>query len=207
MAKTDFLKYLEEKIDNNNSDYDFALSWDKKNKRVELSARIFAENKVHLTIDDEFDTESSEEVIEFVDTVVFYDETKEKAPEDCLAAIPYDGKKGVTRAQLDAVMTTLVETLDDGQSDLLDFVSDQDFVNNQDFVRNQEELAKLSQMTDSEMFESLQAMDGEERARLLDLMDGELTFSLHWNEENFAKQVEENLIEENGQEMLPYPKF
>ncbi len=44
--------------------------------------------------------------------------------EDYLATIPYAGKKGIQKALLDGLVDYIQEILEEGQSDLLDFLND-----------------------------------------------------------------------------------
>lgn len=124
--KTNILTYLDEALTKKVSDYDVALDWDKKNHTIEIVLRLFAENKEKLTIDDATGVESEEEIIEFEDGILLFNPAKSKFNEaDYLAVLPYEGKKGMAKAMLDGLVDYLKDVLDKGQSDLLDFLTDE----------------------------------------------------------------------------------
>ncbi|OJG88809.1 hypothetical protein RV16_GL002389 [Enterococcus saccharolyticus] len=88
--------------------------------------RLFAENTTGSVIDDAEGVASEEEVIEFEDGILFYHPEKSRfEEEDYLAVIPYEGKKGIEQAVIDGLVDYLQEVLDQGQSDLLDFLSEE----------------------------------------------------------------------------------
>ena len=124
--KTNILTYLDEALTKKIPDYDVALDWDKKNHTIEIVLRLFAENKAKLTIDDAAGVESEEEIIEFEDGILLFNPQKSKFEEtDYLAVLPYEGKKGMPKAMLDGLVDYLQLVLDEGQSDLLDFLADE----------------------------------------------------------------------------------
>lgn len=43
-----------------------------------------------------------------------------------MAVLPFEGKKGLQQAMIDGLVDYLQEVLDQGQSDLLDFLSDEE---------------------------------------------------------------------------------
>lgn len=127
MAKETILTYLDNQLNKKITDYDVALDWDARNHTIEVVVRLFAENKQNLVIDDASGVESEEEIIEFEDGILLYNPQKSKFDgADYLTTIPYEGKKGIQQAILDALIGRLQEVLDQGQSDLLDFLADED---------------------------------------------------------------------------------
>ncbi|BCA84814.1 hypothetical protein EsVE80_03370 [Enterococcus saigonensis] len=124
--KTNMLTYLDELLTKKISDYDVALDWDKKNHTIMLVLRLFAENKEKVMIDDANGVASEEEVIEFEDGILLFNPQKSQfEEEDYLAVLPYEGKKGMPKAMLNGLVDYLRVVLDDGQSDLLDFLTDE----------------------------------------------------------------------------------
>lgn len=127
MAKLTMLDYLNEQLTKHLNDYEVALDWDMKNHTIELVIRLFAENPAHLTIDDAEGVASEEAIIEFEDGILLYDPKKSIVDEEeYLTVIPYEGKKGTSKAQLKGLVAYLKDVLDQGQSDLLDFLTDED---------------------------------------------------------------------------------
>ena len=126
MKKKDLLTYLDEIIEKQVTDYDVALDWDTKNHTIEIVVRLFAENKAQFEIDDAEGIVSQEPIIEFEDGVLLFNPQKSVFDErNYLAVIPYEGKKGLRKAVLDGFIHYLKVVLDEGQSDLLDFLSDE----------------------------------------------------------------------------------
>ncbi len=125
MAKETILTYLDQRLTKKITDYDVAIDWDAKNHTIELVLRLFAENPHHVQIDDAQGVASEEAIIEFEDGILLYDPQKSTFDEeDYLATIPYAGKKGVRKALLDGLVDYIQEILEEGQSDLLDFLND-----------------------------------------------------------------------------------
>ena len=124
MAKFGFLSVLEEELDRH-LDYDFAMDWDKKNYAVEVTFVLEAQNTGQVeTIDDQGEV-SAEDII-FEDVVLFYNPQKTQfSPEDYLAAIPYEPKKGLSREFLAYFAETLNDVATEGLSDLMDFLADE----------------------------------------------------------------------------------
>lgn len=123
MAKETMLSYLDTQLTKKMDEYEVALDWDTKNHTIEVVIRLFAENKTQLTVDDAAGVTSEEEIIEFEDGILFYDQTKSKFDaEDYLATIGFEGKKGVTKAVINALIRYLPEVLTKGQDDLMDFL-------------------------------------------------------------------------------------
>lgn len=127
MKKATMLTYLDERITKEITEYDVALDWNAKNHSIEVVFRLFAENTDGEQIDDVDGTISEEEIIEFEDGILFYNPEKSTIDEeDYLAVIPYEGKKGIKKAVLDGIVAYLNEVLTEGQSDLLDFLTDEE---------------------------------------------------------------------------------
>ncbi|ALS37451.1 hypothetical protein ABID30_001420 [Enterococcus rotai] len=127
MKKPTMLTYLDQLITKDITEYDVALDWNTRNHSIEVVFRLFAENTAHEQIDDATGTVSEEEIIEFEDGVLFYNPAKTSVDEnDYLAVIPYEGKKGIKQYVLDGFVTYLNEVLTEGQSDLLDFLTEED---------------------------------------------------------------------------------
>ncbi|OJG99984.1 hypothetical protein RV18_GL000323 [Enterococcus termitis] len=120
------LTYLDQQLTKNITEYDVALDWNTKNHSIEVVFRLFAENSGHEQIDDVAGTLSEEEIIEFEDGILLYNPEKTIVDEeDYLAVIPYEGKKGIKQSLLDGLVDYLNDVLVEGQSDLLDFLSDE----------------------------------------------------------------------------------
>lgn len=126
MAKETILSYLEKQITNKIPEYDIAIEWDTRNHTIELVVRLFAENQLGALIDDAQGVTSEEAIIEFEDGILLYDPKKSKFDqEDYLAVIPFEGKMGLQQAVIDGLVDYLQVILDQGQSDLLDFLTDE----------------------------------------------------------------------------------
>lgn len=127
MKKATMLTYLDQQITKKITEYDVALDWNAKNHTIEVVFRLFAENTAHEQIDDAQGTVSEEEIIEFEDGILFYNPEKSSVDEaDFLATIPYEGKKGIKQSVLDGFIDYLNDVLTEGQSDLLDFLTDEE---------------------------------------------------------------------------------
>ena len=104
-----------------------ALDWDTKNHTIEIVVLLFAENKAQFEIDDAEGIVSQEPIIEFEDGVLLFNPQKSVFDEqNYLAAIPYEGKKGLAKSVADSLVEYLNEVLAQGQSDLLDFLDEDD---------------------------------------------------------------------------------
>lgn len=123
MAKMTMTTYLDNYLNKKIPDYEIALDWDTKNHTIEIIFRLYAENKEQIEIND-VDGVASDEIIEFEDGILLYDPKKSQFDaEDFLVTIPYEGKKGLPENQLRGIVDYLKDVLDDGQSDLLDFLT------------------------------------------------------------------------------------
>ncbi|WP_407856013.1 DUF3013 family protein [Enterococcus hailinensis] len=125
MAKETMITYLDSYLNKKIPDYELALDWDVRNRSFEIAFRIYGENKAQIAIDDVDGIASEEEIIEFEDAILLVDPAKSKYDtEDFLAVIPYEGKKGMKKNELTAVVDYLRDVIEEGQSDLLDFLAD-----------------------------------------------------------------------------------
>ncbi|WP_127848235.1 DUF3013 family protein [Lacticaseibacillus hulanensis] len=119
------LDYIGDKMDALDFDGDLNLNWDKEAHVIEL------EYTMTVTTDQEYQIQNQEgDVAEsgevsYDDAVLFYDKTKingDDYKEDYLTIIPFAGKKGIDQATVDGFFEYFQQVLDDGESDLLDFV-------------------------------------------------------------------------------------
>lgn len=144
MAKATMLTYLDEQLTKQLPDYDVAIDWDVKNHSVELVIRLFAENPAQLHLDDAEGVASEEAIIEFEDGILLADPKKSKYDAaDYLAVYPYEGKKGLRQGELDALVTYLKEVMDEGLSDLMDFLNDDDAAEVFELHWDREQFAEL----------------------------------------------------------------
>lgn len=75
-----------------------AIDWDTRNHTIEVIVRLYAENTNHMAIDDQEGVRSEEEIIEFEDAILLYDDQKAVFDEDdYLAVIPFAGKKACNK--------------------------------------------------------------------------------------------------------------
>lgn len=124
MAKKTMVSYLEEQLASQLTDYEVGLDWDRKNHSIEIIFRLFAENPASIALDDVDGVISDEAVIEFEDGILLVDPQKSKYDAaDYLAVYPYEGKKGLREGKLAALVSYLKDVLDEGLSDLLDFLN------------------------------------------------------------------------------------
>lgn len=106
------------------SQYDFAIEQDSYHHRITLYFRLFVENKGEVMIEDEEGVLASN-IIEFEDCIIFHQAKDTLADDEALALFSFDRKKGMEKAQLYAIAQTLQYTLEEGESDLMDFVTDE----------------------------------------------------------------------------------
>lgn len=124
MAKETILTVLEQQLMAElGDDYDFALDFDSCHHCITLYFRLFVQNQNNMAIEDESGV-MAEDIIEFEDAIAFQDEKRKLNDDDYLHVFYFNRKKGIPRAYLVALAKTLRHTLDEGQSDLLDFVTD-----------------------------------------------------------------------------------
>lgn len=124
MAKENILTVLETALLNTFDDqYDFAMDFDSKHHRITLYFRLFAQNEQAEVIEDE-DGVMASDIIEFEDAVLLYQEGQTISDDEYLYTLAFNRKKGLPYATLMALAETLRDVLDEGQSDLLDFIHD-----------------------------------------------------------------------------------
>ncbi|MHC5215324.1 DUF3013 family protein [Enterococcus sp. LJL128] len=129
MKKQTILDYLDQQLEKKITEFDTAIDWDTRNHTIELVVRLFAENKSGERIDDAQGVVSESEIIEFEDGLLFYNTQKVKQipdASDYMAVIPFDGKKGMSKGEIDGALTYLNEVLINGQDSLLEFLTDGD---------------------------------------------------------------------------------
>ncbi|WP_165866621.1 DUF3013 family protein [Vagococcus vulneris] len=126
MKKDNILTYLETSLEKALGDIDFAIDWNKRQHTIEVIIALYAENSDHEAIEDDEGVVSEEAVIEFQDSVLFYMDGKlpDVNTDDYLTMLSFDKKKGLPKAYLDVFSTYLAEVAVEGQSDLLDFLTD-----------------------------------------------------------------------------------
>lgn len=125
MAKKDIIDYLETIMEESHLEFDWSTQWNKRQHIIEVFFTIYAETEPELVIQDIEGTVNKENIIQFEDAICFFDPTKSKIiPENYLAALPFDLKKGIEKGFLDAVIKMLRIVVTEGQSDLLDFATD-----------------------------------------------------------------------------------
>lgn len=127
MKKENMLTFLEKQLEKHLGEYDFAIDWDTKNHRIEVIAVLYAQNQEAAEITDTEGVQSEEEVIEFEDSLIIYDPSKgSETDEEYLAAIPYEGKKGLPKATIMTIAKYLGQVMTEGESDLIDFLNNED---------------------------------------------------------------------------------
>ena len=118
--KNGFLDVLDEEL-SKNFHYDYEINWDKQNHGITLSFLLEVENSDGIELTDADGLTSNENLL-YEDAVLFYDPEKTKFEEkDYLASIPYDSQ-GFSREFLEFFSKFLQDTVDNGLSDLMDFL-------------------------------------------------------------------------------------
>lgn len=128
MQQVDLLKFLEKGVNKLDFEGAFDLGWDKKERTFTLDLIFYAQNTNQAEITDFDGILSNEEIITFVDSILIYDQQKfDPTPvlQDYLVCLPFDGKQGWSLAYGEAFLTYLQIILDNGTSDLLDFLNSQ----------------------------------------------------------------------------------
>lgn len=121
--------FLAAGLDELNFDGDFILNWDQKQRCFKIEFTFFAENKEHDAIYDLTGVASDEPIITFLDSILIYDQTNQNLqinPDDYLVCLPFAGENGWTLAMGKAFFAYLQVVLDDGESDLLDFLNEEE---------------------------------------------------------------------------------
>lgn len=119
--------FLAAGLDELNFDGDFVLNWDQKQRCFKIEFTFFAENKQHDAIYDLTGVESAEPIITFLDSILIYDQTKPNLQinqDDYLVCLPFAGRNGWSLAMGEAFFAYLQIVLDNGESDLLDFLNE-----------------------------------------------------------------------------------
>lgn len=127
--KKNLLNFIETNMEKLDFDGNLEVSWQKKQHTFTLDLTFYAENKAQEVILDMQEVESDEPIISFVDSILLYDRTKfdpKNVQIDYLVCLPFEGKKGWTLAQGKAFFTYLQIVLDNGESDLLDFLNNKE---------------------------------------------------------------------------------
>lgn len=124
--KEDMLTWLDQMIDTYIGDaYDVAVNWDSRHHQIEILMCLFTENKEELAVVDVCDV-AAESVIEFEDSLLLYGGEKQNIDSaDYLATFSFNRRQGMEKAKMAAIIMMLREVLDEGQSDLLDFMTDE----------------------------------------------------------------------------------
>lgn len=128
MKKANLLTYLEEQLEKYLGDYDFAIDWNTRQHTVEVIVVLYAQNQGASEIEDATGVNSSEEVIEFEDSLLLVDGTRGPVTDDenYLTVLAYDGKKGLPKRTIIALAKYLRDVLTEGHSDLIDFLGDEE---------------------------------------------------------------------------------
>lgn len=126
MATTDnLLDYIGDKMDQLDFDGDLNLNWDKEAHAIELEYTITVVTNQEFQIEDQDGETATDGSVSYEDAVLFYDKTRmdgQDYADSYLTVIPFAGKKGIDQATVDGFFDYFQQALDDGESDLLDFV-------------------------------------------------------------------------------------
>ncbi|MDR2832794.1 MAG: DUF3013 family protein [Streptococcaceae bacterium] len=198
MSTENLYTYLEKTLEETMGEYEFALDWSKKDRTIKTSIRLFAENPHNIDFEDKHAIVSKEGVIEFEDSAIFYGKSKETSikQEDYLVTIPFDEKIGLEKGVVDAFANSLKDMMDEGQSDLLQFIEESSLV------------MGLDGLTDDQIKIYFNELSAPAQETLLNALDKEeLTFHLHFDQSAFETLKQENLNTEDGKVMLDYPLY
>lgn len=119
------LDYFEDKMNQLDFDGDLSLNWDPSAHVFELMITLTAQNDQHITLENQAGDETDENVVSYEDAILFYDQRRVNGDEyadNYLALIPFDAKTGMNKAEADDFFAYFQDVLDDGMSDLLDFL-------------------------------------------------------------------------------------
>lgn len=123
---TNMLDYIGDKMDALDFDGDLELNWDKEAHVLEVEITMYVDAAEGFEVEDQDgQTIDNGGEVDYVDAIMFYDRTRLKGEEyadNYLAIFDFAGKQGIEQARVDALFTYLQTLLDDGQSDLFDFV-------------------------------------------------------------------------------------
>lgn len=124
-TQQNLLDYIGDKMDSLSFDGDLDLNWDKEAHVFELEITMYVEAPGSFEVEDQDGQSIEEGEVDYSDAILFYDKTRMNGADyqdNYLAIFGFDGKKGMPQATLDALFIYLQKLLDDGQSDLFDFV-------------------------------------------------------------------------------------
>ena len=119
------LDYIGDKMDALSFDGDLDINWDKSAHVFELEMTMYVEATGDYEVEDQDGQEIVDGEVDYSDAILFYDQTRVNGDDyrdNYLAIFGFDGKKGLSQATIDALFVYLQKLLDDGQSDLFDFV-------------------------------------------------------------------------------------
>lgn len=125
MAK-DLNTYLAELVETELSAFDGEYYWNKRERRFEIFATIYAQNQEHTPLSDVDEVVSSEDYVEFNDGIAFYDEKMKIDANEFLAVFPFSGRKGLSVAVITATVAYFKDLLIAGQDHLAAFLADDD---------------------------------------------------------------------------------
>lgn len=123
--KENMLDYIGDKMDDLDFDGDLNINWDKEAHVMELEYTMTVQTTKDYTIENQEGEVAENGDVSYDDAVLFYDKTRidgDEYADNYLAIIPFAGKKGIDQATVDGFFAYFQELLDDGESDLLDFV-------------------------------------------------------------------------------------
>ena len=124
MAQINLFDYLFEQIETKIPEtYEIELDFDAKKHQIMIVLRLFAENNQQVAIED-VDGNLALDVITFEDAIVLNAGKAKISEDEYLAVLPFDRKQGLTKKQIEQLVEQILMTLDNGQSDLLDFIND-----------------------------------------------------------------------------------
>ncbi|WP_071131700.1 DUF3013 family protein [Enterococcus timonensis] len=115
------VNYAQEKL----APYEGEVVWNSKDHTIEIIASIFAANEDRILLEDANDLNSNEELVEFSDGILFFDQKKRPSTTDYLVLLAFDRKKGISTALLQGAIDYFVELLAKGQDDLVTFLADE----------------------------------------------------------------------------------
>ncbi len=124
-ATENMLDYIGDKMDALDFDGDLNLNWDKSAHVIELEYTMTVITDKDYTIENQDGEVAETGEVSYDDAVLFFDKTRLKGEDyvdNYLAVIPFAGKKGIDQATVDGFFDYFQQVLDDGESDLLDFV-------------------------------------------------------------------------------------
>lgn len=124
-TQMNMLDYIGSKMDAMDFDGDLNLNWDKDAHVIELEYTMTVLASAEFDIEDNDGSVMDDGKVQYADAVLFYDETRMDGHDyvnDYLTVIPFSGKKGIDQATVDGFFNYFQTVLDEGESDLLDFV-------------------------------------------------------------------------------------